>query len=243
VRRFPRTRLGATSAHRDFPVEGRTLLSASFFARDTATVARDVIGKLLVSRAGGVLTGGRIVEAEAYLDRDDPGSHAATKGITKRNAVMYGPPGCAYVYFTYGSHFMLNLVTEDERVAGAVLVRAIEPQLGIDDMARRRGGRSRSELANGPGKVAQALGLDLRDNGSVLGEGNVALFDAPPLSASVAVSGRVGLSAGHDRALRFYIEGNRHVSRGRTGPRRSPRLAGLGDEVRGDGARRRRDEA
>jgi len=182
-----------------------------------------VLGKVLVSRAGGVVTGGRIVETEAYLGRDDAGSHAATKGITKRNAVMYGAPGCAYVYFTYGNHHMLNLVTEEAGIAGAVLIRAIEPQLGIDEMMRRRGGRPLPELTSGPGKVAQALGLDLRDNGSVLGEGNISVFDAPPPKEPVAASGRVGLSAGHEHALRFYLEGNEHVSRGRTGPRRTTR--------------------
>lgn len=198
---------------------------------------------MLVSRADGVLTGGRIVETEAYLGQGDPGSHAATRGITKRNAVMYGPPGCAYVYFTYGNHHMLNLVTEEEGTAGAVLVRAIEPQLGTDEMVRRRGARPMHELANGPGKVAQALGLDLRDNGSVLGVGRVAVFDAPPPSEPVAVSGRIGLTAGHERTLRFYLEGDEHVSRGRTGPRRTARLTDLKDEARAGDARRWKDDA
>ncbi len=226
-----------------FGFDNRILLPASFFARDTVTVARDVLGKVLVSRAGGVLTGGRIVEAEAYLGNDDPGSHAATKGITKRNAVMYGPPGCAYVYFTYGNHHMLNLVTEEAGTAGAVLIRAIEPQLGTDEMARRRGGRSLRELANGPGKVAQALGLDLTDNGSVLGRGRVAVFDAPPPGEPLAVSGRIGLTVGHERTLRFYLEGNEHVSRGRTGPPRTAGLTGLKDGARAQGAGRRKDDA
>jgi len=202
-----------------------------------------VLGKLLVSRADGVLTAGRIVEAEAYLGRDDPGSHAATKGVTKRNAVMYGPPGRVYVYFTYGNHFMLNLVTEEAGTAGAVLVRAIEPVLGIDEMARRRDGRPLHELTNGPGKVAQALGLDLSDNGSVLGIGRVAVFDAPPPEESVSASGRIGLSEGHEHALRFYLEGNEHVSEGRPGPRRPARKAGRGDATRADGADRRKDDA
>jgi DNA-3-methyladenine glycosylase len=207
------------------------------------SVARDVLGKVLVSRVGGVLTGGRIVEAEAYLGSDDPGSHAATKGITKRNAVMYGPPGCAYIYFTYGNHHMLNLVTEAAGTAGAVLVRAIEPQLGIDEMRRRRGKRAGRHLTDGPGKVAQALGLDLADNGSVLGEGNIALFDAPVPQEAVAVSGRIGLTSGHERALRFYLEGNEHVSRGRTGPRRTKRPAHLTEEALADGVRGRKDDA
>jgi len=217
------------------------VLPARFFARDTAIVARDVLGKVLVSSASGVLTGGRIVEAEAYLGRDDPGSHAATKGVTKRNAVMYGPPGCAYVYLTYGNHFMLNLVTEEAGRAGAVLIRAIEPTLGVDEMVLRRAGRPLCELTNGPGKVAQALGLDLSDNGSVLGVGRIALFDAPPPDERVVTSGRIGLSEGHEHALRFYLEGNEHVSRGRTGPRRPTRRTGRGGTALVDRADRRKD--
>ena len=224
-----------------FGLAHHTRLPASFFARETTTVARDVLGKVLISRTGGLFTGGRIVETEAYLGRDDPGSHAATKGITRRNAVMYGPPGCAYVYFTYGVHFMLNLVTEEAGNAGAVLVRAIQPQFGIDEMARRRGGRPLRELANGPGKVAQALGLDLTDNGTVLGLERIAVFDAPLPIEPVAVSGRIGLSAGHERILRFYLEGNEHVSGGRTGPRRTARLTIHGDESRAGNARKRKD--
>jgi DNA-3-methyladenine glycosylase len=204
-------------------LDDRTQLPAAFFARDTETVARDVLGRLLVSRVGGVLCGGRIVEVEAYLGSDDPGSHAATKGITKRNAVMYGPPGCAYVYFTYGNHYMLNLVTEAEGIAGAVLVRAIEPELGVEEMLRRRGIHAGRHVADGPGKVAQALGVDLSDNGSALGAGRVAVHDAPPTDERLAVSGRIGLTVGHERALRFFLEGNEHVSKGKTGPRRLTR--------------------
>lgn len=197
-----------------------TTLPETFFARDTATVARDLLGKVLVSRAGGVLAGGRIVETEAYLGAHDAGSHAATRGITARNATMYGPPAHTYVYFTYGNHHMLNLVAEEEGTAGAVLVRAIEPLYGIDDMRARRSGRPDREVANGPGKLAAALGLDLSDNGGRLGEGSVAVFDAPHVADDeVARSGRIGLSAGHDVHLRFYLKDNAYVSSGRTGPK------------------------
>ncbi|MBE0476936.1 MAG: DNA-3-methyladenine glycosylase [Coriobacteriia bacterium] len=194
------------------------VLPESFFARPTEEVAPELLGKVLVSRSGGVVTGGRIVEVEAYLGVHDPGSHAATKGVTNRNAVMYGPPGRAYVYFTYGNHHMVNLVCEAEGVAGAVLVRALEPLAGVDEMRRRRGGRRDTEVASGPGRLAQALGVDLSDNGAPLGEGRLAVLDAPLPSEAVRMSGRVGLSAGHELDLRFYLEGSRHVSRGRTGP-------------------------
>lgn len=208
---------------KSFLFHGAHPLPASFFARDTVTVARELLGATLLSRAAGVLTGGRVVEVEAYLGSDDPGSHAATKGITRRNAVMYGPPGHTYVYFTYGNHHMLNLVTEADGVAGAVLVRAIEPTIGVDAMMERRGGRPLRQLASGPGKVAQALGLDLSDNGSALGEGNVALFATASPPGRVLASGRIGLSQGHERVLRFYLAESEYVSRTRTGQLRRAR--------------------
>lgn len=197
------------------------MLPEAFFARPAEQVAPELLGKVLLSRVGGVPTGGRIVETEAYLGSHDPGSHAATRGMTKRNAVMYGPPGRAYVYFTYGNHHMVNLVCEVEGVAGGVLIRAIEPEVGVEEMRRRRG-RPDPELTNGPGKLAEALGVDLRDNGSELGVGRLAVFDGPRPVEPVAISGRVGLSAGHELDLRFYLEGSASVSKGRTGPLRKP---------------------
>ena len=196
-----------------------TALPATFFARAAEVVAPELLGKVLASSAGGVVTSGRIVEAEAYLGPDDPGSHASTKAPTTRNQVMYGAPGSVYVYFTYGNHHMINLVCEREGVAAAVLIRALEPVTGTEVMQRRRGGRPPRELCNGPGKLAQALGVDLSDNGTALGEGRLVVYDAPRVpSAETAVSGRIGLSAGHESDLRFYIQGNPFVSRGRTGP-------------------------
>ena len=204
-----------------------TPLLAGFFARPAPEVARDLLGKTVVRRVDGVLTAGRIVEAEAYLGSDDPGSHAATRGITERNRVMYGAPGVAYVYFTYGMHHMLNLVTESDGTAGAVLVRAIEPTAGRDTMIVRRDGHDGRDLTDGPGKVAAALGLDLSDNGTALGEGRLAVLDAPAHQEDVVVSGRVGLTEGHESPLRFYLEGSAH-SRGRTGPPRRSTRRGKG---------------
>lgn len=192
-------------------------LPSAFFARPTVAVARDLLGKVLVTRVGGVLTGGRIVETEAYLGKDDPGSHAATRGITKRNRVMYGPPGRAYVYFTYGNHHMLNLVTEQEGVAGGVLIRAIEPLFGLDTMLARRGGRVPDAPARGPGCVARALGVDLSLNDTELG-GIIAIADAPPVAGDqIVTTGRIGLRQGHELPLRFYVRDNPHVSRPRSG--------------------------
>jgi DNA-3-methyladenine glycosylase len=194
-------------------------LDAAFFQRAPDLVAPDLLGAIIVSTAGGVETGGRIVEAEAYLGSQDVGSHAATRGITKRNAVMYGPPGTAYVYFTYGNHHMLNLVCEPQGVAGAVLIRAVEPLFGIEAMTERRRGLPLGQLCNGPGKLAAALGVDLTDNGSVLGEGRLSVYDGERLPAGqIASSGRIGLSSGHELELRWYVKDSVYVSRGRTGP-------------------------
>jgi DNA-3-methyladenine glycosylase len=185
-------------------------------------VAPELLGCLVVTHVDGVVTAGVIVETEAYLGADDAGSHAATKGITARNAVMYGPPGTAYVYFTYGNHHMLNLVCEPQGVAGAVLVRALRPVLGLAEMTSRRHGRPLRELCNGPGKLAAAMGIDLSDNGSVLGEGRISVYHGErPAPADVAISGRVGLTRGHELDLRFYVAGDPFVSRGRLGPVRS----------------------
>ena len=194
-------------------------LPASFFERPARTVARDLLGAIIVSRIGGTLAAGIIVETEAYLGSDDPGSHAATRGITARNRVMYGPPGCAYVYFTYGNHHMLNLVTDAEGTAGAVLVRAIEPAYGLEVMTARRGGRTGPDLTNGPGKLAAALGVNLALNGAPLG-GELAVCEGLAIGdGRVAITGRVGLTRGHELPLRFCVGDNAYVSRGRTGPR------------------------
>ena len=202
--------------------QNRVPVPERFFERDPAVVARELLGAVLVTEKDGGRTGGRIVETEAYLGSDDPGSHAATRGITKRNAVMYGPPARTYVYFTYGAHHMLNIVCEAEGVAGAVLIRAITPEIGLETIRVRRGDRPDAELANGPGKLASALGVDLSDNGDRLGQGAVTIFRGESLAAEeIAVSGRVGLSAGHELDLRYYIRDDPSVSKGRNGVQRT----------------------
>ncbi|MHB8762089.1 MAG: DNA-3-methyladenine glycosylase [Coriobacteriia bacterium] len=204
------------------PFSPGSLLPSEFFERSTETVARELLGKVLVTSFGEDVTAGRIVETEAYLGADDPGSHAATRGITPRNRVMYGPPGHVYVYFTYGNHHMLNLVTCAEGMAGAVLIRSIEPTRGFEVMVARRGGRTGVEVTNGPGKAAQALGIDMSHNGMALAGGIAVLEGQAPPSADVRATGRIGLAWGHELPLRFYIAGNPYVSKGRTGEK-SPR--------------------
>ncbi|MGP8153572.1 MAG: DNA-3-methyladenine glycosylase [Smithella sp.] len=139
------------------------ILDRKFYGRDTLKVARALLGKKLVRQTGHIRYSGIIVETEAYCGMDDSACHAH-RGETPRNSVMFGKPGCAYVYFTYGIHYMLNLVTEDEGSPCAVLIRAILPLTGIEEMESHRK-RKGSELTNGPAKVCQALEIDKSLNG------------------------------------------------------------------------------
>jgi DNA-3-methyladenine glycosylase len=138
-------------------------LTREFFDRDTLTVARDLLGQRLVRVIEGRRLSGRIAEVEAYVGEDDAACHASA-GRTPRTEVMYGPPGYAYVYFIYGMHHCLNVVTDREEFPAAVLIRAIEPEEGLREMRANRPDRSDVELANGPGKLCQALQIDRRLN-------------------------------------------------------------------------------
>lgn len=171
-------------------------LPPEFFARPTLEVAPELIGKFLVTSRRGVSTGGRIVEVEAYLDARDLASHAARgKGPTPRNAAMYGPPGRAYVYRIYGIHHCFNIVTELEGTAGAVLIRAIVPRVGIDVMCRRRKTNDLRALSRGPGRLCAALGIDRRDDSSDLRSGRMRVldFDLAGSPAVIRTSPRIGV--------------------------------------------------
>ena len=162
-----------------------------FYNRPTLKVARELIGARLVRILDGERLAGLITETEAYIGQGDLGSHARA-GRTPRTLVMFGPPGHAYVYFTYGNHWMLNVVTEREEVAGAVLIRAIQPVEGIETMLKRRSGRD----TFGPGKLAQALGITGEENGIDLTRRNGRLWieAGSPVPARLVTKGpRVGL--------------------------------------------------
>jgi len=190
-------------------------LCLDLFEEDPRYVARALLGKTLLTVSENVVTGGKIVETEAYLGRDDPGSHASTKGITRRNAIMYGPPAHAYVYFVYGMHHMLNFVCLPDGEAGAVLIRAVEPTIGLEAITERRGASSLHQLASGPGRLAEALGITMADNGSRLNEANIVLLeDAGSAVLDISVSGRIGLFAGCELQLRYYLTDNPFVSCG-----------------------------
>jgi DNA-3-methyladenine glycosylase len=190
-----------------------------FFARPCLEVAPDLLGAYLVHRlADGERLVGRIVEVEAYLgDGSDPGSHAHN-GPTRRNQAMFGPPGRLYVYRSYGIHTCANVVCEAQGCGAAVLLRALQPIAGESRMRAARGlsaGAPGREIANGPGKLTQALGVTLDDYGRSLLRGRLSLRrparSDPP--AAVARSRRVGLSKGRALPYRFYVPGNEFVSR------------------------------
>ena len=198
-------------------------LSREFFDQDTLIVARSLLGKRLVRRWNGQRLVGRIVETEAYIGEQDKGCHAAV-GRTARNKVMFGPPGHAYVYFTYGMHWMLNVVTEAEEFPAAVLIRALEPLCGIAAMEHNRKRCNGVELCSGPAKLAQALDITRALNGADLclrrGAG-LWLEDAPPISDDdLGASPRVGLNRTPEpwKSLpwRFYVRGNEFVSKTRS---------------------------
>lgn len=191
------------------------ILPASFYDRDPVTVARELVGQLLVREFDGRVLAGRIVETEAYLAIDDPASHAYG-GRTVRNAAMFGPPGRAYVYLSYGLHHCVNVVTDREGIASAVLLRAVEPLVGMDIMQTRRGIAVPTRLARGPGNLCQAFAIDrhLDTWDLTLGQHLWCARLASSLQVDIAVTPRVGLSVGHELPLRFYVVASPFVSRG-----------------------------
>ena len=192
-----------------------TPLTRAFYNRDPRKVARDLLGKVLVRHEGKHLLSGRIVETEAYLGKDDPAAHSAA-GRTLRNAVLFGPPGHAYVYLIYGNHFCLNVSCLPKGDAGGVLFRALEPIAGIEQMARARGvsGDSRQLIASGPGKLAEALGITrLRDNGKDLTSSDLMIVDDGFRPAEIASTARVGITKAVEEQLRYVVAGSEFLSK------------------------------
>jgi DNA-3-methyladenine glycosylase len=167
-------------------------IAREFYLRPAVEVARDLLGKILTFGDAS----GRIVETEAYLGVDDGAAHSA-RGLTPRTRVIFGPPGHAYVYFIYGMHYCLNIVCEPEGVAGCVLIRALE-----------------KDGANGPAKLTRALGITLEQNGADVTKGPITIHE-PDLAQrfAIAVSPRIGITKSADLPLRFFIIGNKFVSK------------------------------
>jgi len=190
------------------------VLPRDFYARDTVKVANDLLGKRLVRVKGKNRMEGKIVEVEAYRGLDDPASHAF-RGLTPRNAPMFGEPGHAYIYFTYGNHYCLNITTQKVGTPGAVLIRAIQPLEGLHEMRRLRPNVLDSNLTNGPGKLTKALGITKSLNEvDMTKRGDLFVTESDETMPKVAKSVRVGISQGADRLWRFYVAGNSYVSKG-----------------------------
>jgi DNA-3-methyladenine glycosylase len=193
-------------------------LPVAFFRRPTEVVARDLLGMVVVSTAGGELTTARIVETEAYLGYDDPASHGYLHRRNSRNQALFGPPGSWYVYLSYGMHWCANLVCQRTGLASAVLLRALEPLDGLDVMRRRRGPVADRELCSGPGKLCQALGITRDLDSRRVAESEVVVHR--PRSSeenTIAVTSRIGITKAADWPLRFVVAGSPWLSRKTTG--------------------------
>ena len=184
-------------------------LGVDFFARSVHEVARELIGCRLLFDG----VGGSIVETESY-ERDDPACHAYV-GLTPRTETLFGPPGHAYVYLSYGIHSLLNAVAEPEGEAAAVLIRALEPTAGVEGMRERRGPRADADLCSGPGKLTEALGIGLEHNGEPLDRDPFALLAPEGKRPAVVAGPRVGITKAVERPWRFCAAGSRFVSRPR----------------------------
>lgn len=190
------------------------ILPRNFYGRPVVQVARDLLGKVLIHDGSGGVAGGMIVETEAYLGLDDAASHAY-RGVTRRTEVMFGPPGHAYVYFIYGMYECVNIVAESTGTAGAVLIRALEPLLGIELMQRRRPGAKRlRDIASGPGKLTLALGITRALNGVDVTKGALVVRERRGAETFDIITGpRIGITKCAELPLRFTIGGSEFVSR------------------------------
>jgi DNA-3-methyladenine glycosylase len=196
------------------------ILPPDFYARPTLDVARDLIGQVLVHRTPAGVTSGLIIEVEAYIGEDDPACHAAA-GPTKRNAPLYGVPGLAYVYVSYGLHHLANAVTERKGFPAAVLIRALEPLEGLALMRQRRNGApwrkgkatvADRDLCRGPGNLTAALGIDTGANARPLYRRPLVIQEGPGRTRPLVWGPRVGITKGTDRPWRCHLQGHPGVS-------------------------------
>lgn len=193
------------------------ILSQTSYKKSAKVVAPKLLGCFLVHRSADGVTIGRIVETEAYLGGHDSASHAF-RGPTKRNEVMFGPPGCAYVYFTYGIHYCFNVVCRQQGIAEAVLIRAVEPVKGLALMKRRCRMDEVHQLTDGPAKLVQAMGITKLQNGWPLWRGLLTIHSADSFrrekikKSAIAVTPRIGTSSAQDLPLRFLIKDSPFVS-------------------------------
>lgn len=198
------------------------MLSKEFFSRDTLTVAKDLLGKVLVKKDSGIIYRAKIVETEAYLGIEDRAAHTFGDRKTDRNKIMYEDAGTIYVYQTYGIHFMLNFVTQDKNIPEAVLIRAVEPLNQFDNISKNRFGKcfddlsayQKKNLTNGPGKLTKALSIDKSLNGKDLFDQSFYVEDDDSIF-DIIIDKRIGIDYSKeaiDYPYRFYIKDNSYVS-------------------------------
>ena len=191
------------------------IIEREFYSRNTVDVAKDLLGKILVRVIDGKVISGAIVESEAYRSTDDPASHSY-RGKTERNSVMFGEVGHAYVYFTYGNHYCLNIVAKESTTpAGAVLIRAVEPIVGVSSMRLYRKASDPYNLTSGPGKLTQALKVTKRQNGvDVTKKEELYVLNGKHIDESeIVATSRIGIRVALDKPWRFLIIDNEFVSR------------------------------
>lgn len=188
------------------------IVGKEFYKRHPTVVAKDLLGKLLVRNLNGKIISGKIVETEAYSS-DDPASHSY-RGMTESNKLMFGEVGRAYIYFTYGNHFCLNVVAKDDEPAGAVLLRAIEPVEGIELMKKFRKTDDLYNLTSGPGKLTKALDVDKRLKGvDMTKDGELFIADTGKEKFDIETTERIGISSAKQKKWRFIVKDNKFVSK------------------------------
>lgn len=195
----------------DMPTK-REILPKSFYQKDTCTIAKELLGKILVHNSSEGSTAGIITETEAYLQNDE--ACHASRGMTPRTVIMFGPPGYAYIYFTYGMHYLFNVVTSPKGVGEAVLIRALEPVEGLELMRDRRGLNGIRELCSGPAKLVQAMGIKPDMYGHDLAKEPLFIINGDNISKEdLVTTTRIGISVAEHLPLRFYIKDNKFISR------------------------------
>lgn len=199
------------------------ILNRAFYDRDAVVVAKDLLGKILVYKANGYHLTARIVETEAYMGIEDKAAHSYGGRKTNRVAVMYGKPGFVYIFMIYGMYFCFNIVTREEGIPQAVLIRAVEPLEGLDEMAQHRFQKEywqltapqKKALTNGPGKLCKAFSIDKQLNGSDLCGNTIYIKDGKPDIVDIVEAKRVGIDYAQEAAeflWRFYIKDNLYIS-------------------------------
>ncbi len=181
----------------------------SFFKKNTLEILKNILGMSLISEIGGIKTGGMIVEAEAYLGAEDPGSFAFGGKLTKKSIPLYQEPGTVFVYLNYGMYYLLNIITEPENRAGAILIRGIKPEIGVEEMKKRRKKESIKGLTDGPGKLTIALSIDDKSNGLKVYSKDSPIklyYNKKIIPSEIKYSGRIGISKGKELPFRAFIK-------------------------------------